>query len=95
MNLLEKYNKFATEKGNVMEVVTSVMKDAFPFLILVLNVIVAVILSLYDPSIKNPWSADFFVRLITNILTTMVCYSCFVNYGEKNKKLSSASSLKS
>lgn len=90
-SMLEKYNKAATEQNKIVQAVTAFIKEAFPFVILIVNVLVAVVLSLYDPTLKNPWSPEFFVRLFTNILSTMVCYSCFVTFGEKNEKLTSPS----
>lgn len=89
MSMLDKYNKFASEQNKAMQVVTTILRDSLPFVILVLNIIASVLMSLFDPTLQNPWSADFFIRLFMNMLTTMVCYSCFVNYGEKNEKLNS------
>ena len=89
MSLLEKYNDFSNKQNKAMQVITTVVRDSLPFLILLLNVVVAVLTRLFNPEVQNPFSADFFIELFTNMLTTMVCYSCFVKYGEKNEKLSS------
>lgn len=89
MSLLDKYNDFASKQNKAMQVITTVVRDSLPFLILLLNVVVAVLTRLFNPEVQNPFSADFFIELFTNMLTTMVCYSCFVKYGEKNEKLSS------
>ena len=89
MSMLDKYNKIATEQGKAMKAVTEILKDALPFVILVFNIIVSVFMSLYDTSLQNPWTPEFFFKLFMNLLTTMLCYSCFVSYGEKNEKLSS------
>ena len=89
MSMLDKYNKFASEQNKAMQVFTAILRDSLPFIILIVNIVVSVLMSLFDPSLQNPFSADFFIRLFMNMLTTMVCYSCFVNYGEKNEKLSS------
>ena len=89
MSMLDKYNKIASEQNKAMQVVTDFVKDSLPFLILLLNIVVAVLSRLFSTDIQNPFSADFFIELFTNMLTTMVCYSCFVKYGEKNEKLSS------
>ena len=88
MSLLDKYNDFASKQNKAMQVITTVVRDSLPFLILLLNVVVAVLTRLFDTDIQNPFNADFFIELFTNTLTTMVCYSCFVKYGEKNEKLS-------
>ena len=90
MSMLDKYNKVANDQSKAMQAVTEFVREALPFLILVVNILVTVVLSLYDPTLKNPWSPEFFVRLLTNITSTMVCYSCFVHFGEKNEKLTSA-----
>lgn len=89
MSLLDKYNDFSNKQNKAMQVITTVVRDSLPFLILLLNVVVAVLTRLFNPEVQNPFSADFFIELFTNMLTTMVCYSCFVKYGEKNEKLSS------
>lgn len=88
-DLLNKYNKVASEQNKAMQVITTFVKDSLPFLILLLNIVVAVVSRLFTTDLQNPFTADFFIELFTNMLTTMVCYTCFVKYGEKNEKLSS------
>lgn len=88
MSLLDKYNEYASKQNKAMQVITAFVKDSLPFLILLLNVVVAVMTRLFTTDLQNPFTADFFIELFTNMLTTMVCYSCFVRYGEKNEKLS-------
>lgn len=90
MSMLDKYNDFASKQNKAMQVVTTFVKDSLPFLILLLNIVVAVATRLFNTDLQNPFSADFFIELFTNMLTTMVCYSCFVKYGERNEKLNSA-----
>jgi hypothetical protein len=90
-NLLNNYNKVATEQNRVTKAVTSFVKDSLPFLILLLNIVAAVVSRLFIADLQNPFTAGFFIELFTNMLTTMVCYTCFVRYGEKNEKLSSKS----
>lgn len=89
MSLLEKYNDFSNKQNKAMQVITSFVRDSLPFLILLLNIVVAVLTRLFDTGLQNPFTIDFFIELFTNTLTTMICYSCFVKYGEKNEKLSS------
>lgn len=89
--LLNKYNKIATEQNKAVHAITAFVRDALPFLILILNIAVAVTSRLFTTDLQNPFTADFFVELFTNMLTTMVCYVCFVKYGEKNEKALSAS----
>lgn len=90
-DLMNKYNKIASEQNKAMQVITTFVKDSLPFLILLLNIIVAVTSRLFSTDLQNPFTPEFFIELFTNTLTTMVCYSCFVKYGEKNEKLSSPS----
>ena len=90
-DLLNKYNKIATEQNKAAQFITSFVKDSLPFLILLLNIIVAVVTRLFTADLQNPFTADFFIELFTNMITTMVCYVCFVKYGEKNEMASSES----
>lgn len=89
MSLLDKYNDFSNKQNRAMHIVTTIIKDSLPFLILLLNIVVAVLTELYNTNLKNPFTVSFFVRLFMNTITTMVCYSCFVKYGERNEKLGS------
>lgn len=89
MSLLEKYNDFSNKQNRAMQLITTVIRDSLPFLILLLNIVVAVLTELYNTDLQNPFTIDFFVELFMNTLTTMICYSCFVKYGEKNEKLGS------
>ena len=88
-DLLNKYNTMASKQSKAMNTITTIVKESMPFLILLLNIIVAVTSRLFHTGLQNPFTADFFIELFTNTLTTMVCYSCFVKYGEKNEKLES------
>jgi hypothetical protein len=89
--LMNKYSAFANKQNKAMQVITAVVRDSLPFLILVLNIVVTVMANLFQADLQNPFSQGFFVELFTNTLTTMVCYSCFVKYGEKNENLESKS----
>lgn len=89
--LLNKYNAVASKQNKAMHTITTVVKDSLPFLILLLNIVVAVTSRLFRAGLQNPFTPDFFIELFTNTLTTMVCYSCFVKYGEKSEKLESKS----
>lgn len=90
-DLLNKYNTIESKQNKAMQLITGAVRDSLPFLILLLNIVVAVTSRLFHTGLQNPFTADFFVELFTNMLTTMVCYSCFVKYGEKNEKLESKS----
>ena len=92
-DLLNKYNKIASEQNKATQVITAFVRDSLPFLILLLNIVVAVTSRLFTADLQNPFTADFFIELFTNMLTTMVCYVCFVKYGEKNERFSSPAYL--
>lgn len=81
------YNKVAEYQNKATQTVTRIVKDFFPYVILVLNIIVSVGSKLFDTWLENPFTADFFISLGVNLLTTMFCYSCFIKYGENNEKL--------
>lgn len=89
--LTNKYSTMASKQNKAMQTITAVIRDSLPFLILLLNIVVAVTSRLFHTGLQNPFTPDFFIELFTNTLTTMVCYSCFVKYGEKNERLESKS----
>ena len=89
--LTNKYNKIESAQNKAMQTITEFVKSSLPFLILLLNIVVAVTSRLFNTDLQNPFSVDFFIELFTNTLTTMLCYSCFVKYGEKNELLASTS----
>ncbi len=87
--LMNKYNKMAATQNKAMQFITVVLKESLPFLILLLSIVVATLSKLFTTDLQNPFTAEFFIELFTNILTTMMCYSCFVKYGQKNEMLAS------
>ena len=66
--------------------VIKTVRDNFAFIILVFNVILRVALELFDATVGNPFNVDFFIKLGTDIATTMFCYCCFISYGHKMEK---------
>ena len=86
----ETYDKVAQGSFKLANSATKFFREFFPFLILILNLIVTVIARLFVTKFQNPFTPDFFISLATNLLTTMFCYSIFVKYGEKSEKLFSS-----
>jgi hypothetical protein len=84
------YSKIADTQNKVIQGVTRFTRDFFPFIILVLNILLTIGSSLFKTWIENPFTPEFFIALGTNILSTMLCYTCFVKYGETNEKRCSA-----
>lgn len=90
-DLTNVYSKIASTQNKVTQAVTKFAKEFFPFIILILNILVTIGSKLFDTWLENPFTVDFFISLGINLLTTMFCYSCFIKYGEKNEKLCSPS----
>lgn len=80
------YSKIADTQNKVTQAVTRFTKDFFPFIILVLNILLTIGSRLFNTWLENPFTPDFFISLGTNILSTMLCYTCFIKYGEMNEK---------
>lgn len=82
----ETYSKIADTQNKVTQAVTRFTRDFFPFVVLALNIILTIGSRLFNTWLENPFTADFFIDLGTNILSTMFCYTCFIKYGESNEK---------
>lgn len=84
-DLLNTYEKVAKAQYTTKQKVMEFVKSSLPFLILLLNIVLAVVSRLFRTDFQNPFTVDFFIELFTNMLTTMLCYICFVSYGQKNE----------
>ena len=80
------YSNIASKQHEVTKKLVKFGKDFFPFIILLLNIAVSICSRLFNTWLENPFTADFFIQLGTNILTTMFCYATFISYAEKNEK---------
>ena len=80
------YSKIADTQNRVTQAVTRFTRDFFPFIVLVLNILLTIGSRLFTTWLENPFTADFFIALGTNLLSTMFCYTCFIKYGELNEK---------
>lgn len=88
MNALDKtLNEITDAQSKATDKLLKWVRSSFPYIILALNIIVSVVSRLFKTWLVNPFSADFFISLATNILTTTLAYVCFVQYGEKMEKL--------
>lgn len=87
----EVYTKLSHTKNELMISAKNTFAETFPFIILGLNVIFAIVSKLFDTWITNPFTPSFFINLVSNILLTMLSYVCFVQYGEKIEKISTES----
>ena len=84
------YSYIASKQNELTKKLVKFGKDFFPFIILVLNIAVNVCSRLFKTWLENPFTADFFIQLGTNILATMFCYATFLSFGERNEKSLSA-----
>ena len=75
------------QKSDISAKAWKVIYDLFPYLVLLMNIAVSILSRPFRGWLENPFSADFFISLSTNILTTMFSYSCFVRHGEQMTKL--------
>lgn len=80
------YSNIASKQNEVTKKLVKFGKDFFPFIILILNIAVTICSRLFNTRLENPFTADFFIQLGTNILTTMFCYATFISYAENNEK---------
>ena len=80
------YSNIATKQNQATRWLVKFGKDFFPLIILFLNIAVTICSRLFNTWLENPFTADFFIQLGTNILTTMFCYATFLSFGERNEK---------
>lgn len=80
------YSKIADTQDKFTQAVTRFTRDFFPFIVLILNILLTIGSRLFSTWLENPFTPDFFIALGTNILSTMFCYTCFIRYGELNEK---------
>lgn len=88
--LTDFYSRYSENQRKTTEAVVKFVKNCYPYLILLLNVAVLIGSKLFKTWVENPFTPEFFISLATNLLTTMFCYSCFINYGEKNELMNEA-----
>ena len=80
------YSDIATKQNQATRWLVKFGKDFFPLIILILNIAATICSRLFNTWLENPFTADFFIQLGTNILTTMFCYATFLAFGERNEK---------
>lgn len=85
MSIFEKYEE---ARASVTNRAKSIFIDLFPYIILLINVLFLIITQLYDLGLQNPFSERFFINLSVNVLSSTLCYACFVIYADKNARAS-------
>lgn len=82
------YEELSHKSESLKERLAALLRENFAFLILALNIAVSVVLRLFSPWVNNPFNADFFITLATNVLTSMFSYCIFISYGQRAEKSS-------
>ena len=54
--------------------------------VLVFNILLEIISSLYTFGFRNPFTPEFFLELAVNTATTMICYACFIMVGQVEER---------
>ena len=83
MNVFEKYDN---AQSLVIGRFKKFVVDAFPYLILIANLLFLAASRLFRGSISTVFSEGFFSQLFLNVLTSTVCYACFLIYSENVNK---------
>ena len=83
MSVTDKYTAAAEAQSRTTAAIVGWVREFFPYLILILNVVFTVITRLFSAEIQNPFSAEFFISLGNNLLSTSFCYICFIGYGDR------------
>lgn len=80
------FEKYETVKTSATAKAKSIVSDFFPYIILVVNVAFLIVSQLYDLGIQNPFTPRFFINLSINVLSSTLCYACFVIYADTNAR---------
>lgn len=80
------YGGLAHAGATLKDKVFGAVRENFAIIILIINILLKVALELFDAHVENPFNVDFFIKLGTDIATTMFCYCCFISYGHKMEK---------
>lgn len=83
MNVFEKYDN---AQSLVIGRFKKFVVDVFPYLILIANLLFLAASRLFRGSISTVFSDGFFSQLFLNVLTSTVCYACFLIYSENVNK---------
>lgn len=55
------------------------------FFVLFFNIGLSIVSRLYRLGLQNPFTIEFFLELSISLLTTMICYICFVPFGRNDE----------
>lgn len=86
MNINNRYSNAAEAQSKTTAAIVGWVREFFPYLILIINVLITVVSRLFVAELQNPFSADFFISLGNNLMSTSFCYIIFVTYGDKCTK---------
>lgn len=86
MNINNRYSNAAEAQSKTTAAIVGWVREFFPYIILVLNVIITIVSRLFSAELQNPFTAEFFISLGNNLISTSFCYICFISYGDKCTK---------
>ena len=82
----ETYSDLAAAGRKAEGAIKRTIKEFYPYFILFFDIVFTVSSTFFTGAVVNPFSAQFFINLATSITTTMLCYTCYLGYGERREK---------
>lgn len=80
------FDKVDAGKTSASASIKKWFSDAFPYLLLLVNISFMVVNSLFDLGVQNPFNEQALIKTFLNCVTSTMAYACFVVYGETNAK---------
>lgn len=81
------YAEFSEAQRKVASFARKTLKDYFPYVILVADILFTVMTRLFRAGFQNVFSPAYFIALASNVMAVMFCYTTFVPYGYRREKL--------
>lgn len=73
------------KKAVVVNVIKTGVQRYLIFFVLLFNVALEVVSKLYTFGVHNPFSAEFILNVSVTMVTTIVCYLCFIPFGRHDE----------
>lgn len=74
------------KKSKAVEKIKTGVQKYLIFFVLLFNVALVVVSRLYRFGLKNPFTVEFFLEMAVTMTTTMICYICFVPFGNSEER---------
>lgn len=79
------YSAVNSGSSKIMDYIKSTISKYLIFIVLLFNIALQVVSNFYKIGFKNPFSVEFFLELGVSMLTTMLCYICFIPFGKQEE----------